>query len=174
MRLKILYGLYLVLGLIIIGQWIYADAMLPERVASHFNAQGLADGWMQKGSFLALFAIINGLMAMTFLGIPLWFNRISYELFNLPNKEYWLAPERRGQTLLNLKQHVLGMGLLTIIFLIYTFQDVIHANLIESPKLSPFFLVLTLVYGFALLGWSLMLMVRYQNKPEDIPGFTGN
>ena len=68
---------------------------LPERMATHFGPNGQADGWMSKSAFTAFFLIMITFMTALMSGIGTLIRVLPPEMINLPNKEYWLAPERR-------------------------------------------------------------------------------
>lgn len=87
-------------------QYAYFAPLLPERVASHFDAAGQADGWSSKTAFFVFnLAFVAG-MALLFLGLTAWQGRIPSAWINLPHKDYWLAPERRAATLETIQRQV--------------------------------------------------------------------
>src|SRR5436305_13166641 len=90
--------LLLALYAVFAGSLIYAAGELPERVATHFDFRGEANGWMSKEADLLLMAALG-------VGLPLFLIGICYatrffpaRLVNLPHREYWLAPGRRRET----------------------------------------------------------------------------
>lgn len=81
----------------------YSAAALPEQVVSDFNFQGVADGFMPRGSYLlgaALFTV--GLPMLLGLALPVLSGRMSGAI-NMPKREYWMEPERRTTTLAYLR-----------------------------------------------------------------------
>lgn len=119
--------------LIAIGQAFYYTPKLPERVASHFGARGVADGWQTPSSFLTFNLLLIGLMALTFGAMPLLIRRLPATLINVPHRDYWLAPERREETRRRLGDGLFWLGALTMVFLIGVLQLVIAANLGPPP-----------------------------------------
>ena len=75
---------------------------LPAQMASHFNAEGIADGFMSKEGYtytmLALVVLVPGLLAV----LPFGMRKLPASLINLPHKEYWLQPEKQEETFLTL------------------------------------------------------------------------
>lgn len=82
-----------------IGQIALAYDGMPERVVSHFDMLGNADGWSDKATFAIGMSLMHALMATMFGGIGAVLGRIPDSLINLPNKAVWLAPERRNETI---------------------------------------------------------------------------
>ncbi len=102
---------------------------LPDRVASHFDALGRADGWSSKPAFFAAnLVMVLGLAAM-FLLIGWIVRKMPFDAINLPNKAYWLAEERRDATFAYLEDQMTWMGAATVAFLVGLFQLSIEANL---------------------------------------------
>jgi uncharacterized membrane protein len=103
--------------------------LLPERIASHFDAAGRANGWSAKTEFFALnLAFVAG-MALMFLGLTAWLPKIPNEWINLPHKDYWLAPARRAATLETLQQQMEWLAAATVALMVGITQLTIEANL---------------------------------------------
>lgn len=65
--------------------------LLPEQLASHFDAAGRVDGWLAKGDFFALNLVFVVGMALLFLGLTAWLARVPNEWISLPHKDYCLS-----------------------------------------------------------------------------------
>lgn len=76
----------------------YYAGQLPDTVASHFGINGAADNWMSKQSFIIFYGTVLVSTAALFLFVGLFAHVVPDNLLNLPNKQYWLAPERRNET----------------------------------------------------------------------------
>lgn len=87
-----------VLYLAFVGYVVYSAGQLPDRVASHFNWAGEPNGWESRASYLA-FVVAFGLGLPSFvLGVFFVGRFVPNDLWNCPNRDYWLAPERRADT----------------------------------------------------------------------------
>jgi uncharacterized membrane protein len=84
----------LILVLVAVVQFTYYYPRLPEMVASHFDGEGRPNGCMPKNEFFKMFAVITALIIGIFLLLPKLIKRVPPSMINLPNKDYWLAPER--------------------------------------------------------------------------------
>ena len=75
--------------------WYYP--LLPERMASHFDGQGRADGWSSKAAFFGISAGVlygvSGLLLLVAFSMRWW----PASTMNLPHKGIWLAPLRSSE-----------------------------------------------------------------------------
>src|SRR5260221_7864287 len=72
---------------------------IPELLGSHFSRGGFVNGWQTKAAFFATELAMIILATVVSFGIPRIIAAAPVALINLPHKEYWLAPERREDTL---------------------------------------------------------------------------
>jgi uncharacterized membrane protein len=127
----------LLLILFLAAAFVFATAdSLPPIVASHFAAGGAANGFMPRGSYLRFFVAL-------LIGVPLLIALLSgtasvlpARFVNLPNRDYWLAPERRAETLAYLRNQGNRFGIVVAVFLCFVHWLVVHANAL-SPPLFP-------------------------------------
>lgn len=136
-------------------------ARLPGRIASHFDAAGLADGWMWRDSYLwTMGAITLGLA----LGLPAVFYAIRFfpvSAINLPRKEHWLGPGRKEETFRFIFRAGLWLGSLEIWFMLALHLLVVAANTSASPRLSHGVWPLTAGYLAILGGWIYFFIRRF-------------
>lgn len=142
---------------------------LPERVASHFGGDGTPNGYSTKGSFCFVYLILIILLPLVFIfGIPFLISKVPSSMINLPNKNYWLAPERREETIsyINVQLTVMGYGLM--VFLILIMELTFKANLKVTKSLSsgPFLFFLCAFIAFDLF-WTVKLLVHFSKKKES-------
>jgi uncharacterized membrane protein len=156
-----LFLLLLVVGTIDI---IYYYPRLPETVASHFDASGKPDGWSTKKDLVEVFIVVTLSSAFLFLGIALGLPKLPDSLINLPKKEYWLAPERRQETLSFISGYLLWFGIATLGLLICVMHQTFRANLSESRTLENvwFFMGAYLVF---LIIWVVGLLYKFFRTP---------
>lgn len=134
--------------------WYYPR--LPVRMASHFDADGRVNGVMPKDFFFAIELGVLGLMAFVFGIVPVLIARLPPSMINLPNKDYWLPPERRARTAERLQSFLIGFGNVMLLFLLLVFREAMQANLLPSPRLSNRIWVLLVLLG----GWVIYWIVR--------------
>lgn len=141
--------------------------MLPDRVASHFNAAGEANGWSGKQAFATLYLVIIAVMALLFLGIPRLVGKLPASMVNLPNREYWLAPERKAETVAILSHYMAWLGSAMLVFLIFVFHLTIRANLAEHAKLGREMWIGLGAFLLYTTAWCIALLLRFRKPPES-------
>lgn len=115
------------LGVVVVGFGI-RYASLPVMVASHFDASGRPDGWMHRSAFAWFSAVMLAIVcAVTFIA-PLLVAKLPPSLVNLPNKDYWLAPERKAETVRRFCSHMEWFGVALLAFLAFVYALVFEAN----------------------------------------------
>jgi uncharacterized membrane protein len=140
--------------------WYYPR--LPERVASHFDAAGRANGFLPKPAFFVVYAGVLALLSFVFLLTPLLLARLPNSMINLPNRDYWLAPERRTVALAKVQSFSVGFGNAMVLFLLLVLRDVMRANLMDLPRLSGriwFFLILLAAFTIV---WTVQLVRSFR------------
>lgn len=145
----------------------WSTSRLPATVATHFDASGRPNGWMSHSAYLR-FILVFG------LAFPLLVPAISYVArflpagcFNLPNRDYWLAPEHRAEVSAYLFRHSLWFASLALGFVIGLHLSTVHAN---SVGYLPIWLVLTLTGSF-LLGtaiWAIGMIRHFKRIPSPV------
>ncbi len=143
-------------------------AQLPDVVASHFNARGVANGWQSKTMFFGFFVGAVALATFVAFGIPAIISKIPKELINLPNKDYWLAPERRNETLAILSTSFAWFGCGVLLVVTTAVNYAIGRNLHPQAQLDipVLFYVLVGFLVFTIL-WSIRMITRFARVPPD-------
>ncbi len=136
---NILIAAYMALAsilLLCLGQAIYFTPKLPNTVASHFASDGTPNGHSSKMQFVALMVGIN--VGTTFLTAALaaLLQRMPNSMINIPNKDFWLHPDRRTATLADTQLVLLIIAATTSIFLAALFHLTCVANL-GDKRLPP-------------------------------------
>jgi len=137
---------------------------LPEQVPSHFDARGVADGWMSRDTFALMMALIYGLTGGVFVVLVQFLPRIPTSMINLPNREYWLAPERRPASLAELGRRLARFGAVTIVLVLALVHETILVALQQKETLAGFPLVIA-VYGLFTVFWCVGLIRRFRRPP---------
>ncbi|RYD22936.1 MAG: DUF1648 domain-containing protein [Verrucomicrobiaceae bacterium] len=135
---------------------------LPQKMASHFNASGAADGWMSRTPFVALMLAV-GLSIPAFILVLLYGIRfLPSGVLNLPNPAYWRVQENyRGACEILFRSALVFAGgflLWEAAFL----HLIVKANKTQPPVLdaSQAFLLTAILLVFA-CGWIIALVARF-------------
>jgi uncharacterized membrane protein len=143
---------------------------LPDVVASHFNARGVANGWQTKSAFFSMFVGVSVLAAVVGFAIPRMISVMPVELVNLPNKRYWLAPEHLAETMEFMKIYFAWFGCAVFLTILLTFDYAIQSNLHpeDRPDASRMWYILTGILIFTFV-WVARLFRRFGRTPADSP-----
>jgi len=146
--------------------WVSSQA-LPEVVASHFGASGSANGFMPRGFYVKFMLGFVVALPLILVWVPNFTFRHSRIRINLPHREYWLAPERRADTIEFLCRHSVRMGALLVVFLSYVHWLVVRANAVVPTNLSSSWFIGGLVaFVGCTVVWAWMLFGRFCNVPR--------
>ncbi|PKL83061.1 MAG: hypothetical protein CVV24_06970 [Ignavibacteriae bacterium HGW-Ignavibacteriae-3] len=141
---------------------------LPDRVASHFNITGRADGWMSKESFLIVELSVIIPLSGFFYAIIHFLPKFPDSLINLPNKEFWLGEERREESLKMFQHMVYWIGSLTLGFLSLIFQEVHAVNLAGGNKITPNVWIYLIIFLSAIIFIILKMYLHFNRIDKSI------
>lgn len=137
-------------------QILYFWPRLPERVGSHFGPSGTADGWMSKGAFFGFHIGVVAFILLVFFGMGSLLKHTPDDLVNLPNKDYWLAPQRRTATFRVIQDEMFRFGTATMLLFAAVMQSILQANAADRDSIGTYPLLLLVAYlvytGFWLVG----------------------
>jgi uncharacterized membrane protein len=154
---------FLVLVAVIAIFVLVTSMALPPIVASHFGPAGAADGFMSR-SVYTIFLLVMAVGAPLCLAfLPASLIRKRGDHINLPNRAYWLAPERRETTTRFLRLYGLWFAMAVALFLAYVHWLVVQANRLQPPTLSNAHMIGALVVFFVFLAvWLVVLFRRFR------------
>ena len=160
--------LFVLLALYAAIHFSYYYPQLPAVVASHFNARGAANGWQTKSAFFVVLVAVSVLAAVVGFAIPRIITVLPVELINLPNKRYWLAPERRAETQEFFITYFAWFGCAVFLIMILTFDYAVKSNLHPDnrPDVSRMWYILA---GFSVFTvvWIARMIARFGRLPQD-------
>jgi uncharacterized membrane protein len=164
--IRIARGLFVAIALAAIAQCAHDFPLLPDRLASHFNAAGTPNGWMSKTQFLWVYALV----LIPALAIEFWVSRKiaskSDAQLNLPHKEYWLAPKRRAATFAYFESFCAWYGCAFLFVVAFAMGLAMRANF-DSPPMLPTAPILMDIVGFFVFNIAaVILMLRRFSLPR--------
>ncbi len=96
------YLLFPILLVAVTAYIVVTTGSLPERVASHFGPDNFPNGWMPRASYLSLMLLFAVLFPIVLAVVVGFLPRVATFAINIPHPSYWLAPQRRDETLATL------------------------------------------------------------------------
>lgn len=152
--------------LVTIAQLLYYYPLLPDRIASHFSFKMQPDRWSPKNMVMLLDLSLMLAFAALFHFVAWIMGKFPTSWINLPNKDYWLCPDRKGQTLNQLATFFIWFGNVTLLFIVVTFNLTYQANLSSNQKAHNFWVALVLfliTIGFMIYH----LLKRFGSIPKS-------
>jgi uncharacterized membrane protein len=135
---------------------------LPPMVASHFDGAGFPTASMTRG-FYTKFVFAMG------VGFPIALVTLLSVVYakasdmKLPNRAYWLAPERIARTRALLVAHAVWFGCLMIAMVCYMHWLVLAAHRSVPPHLSNQMVMGGLLVFLAVaIGWGIALLRAFR------------
>lgn len=132
-------------------------SIMPEQLAAHFNIQGSPDRFVSKAQFFRfqlqtmLVVILVSLLSQIILLV------LPPNMVNLPHREYWLAPERRDETMGRISDF--GAVLFGVILLAVqsVFEVSAYANLHTPIVFDARWVGIFMVIAFAVI---ILMLIR--------------
>ncbi len=145
----------------------YYAQRFPEIVGSHFGKSGVASAWQTKVAFLFVELIVIVLATLISFAVPRLIAAMPASAINLPNKDFWLSPERREDTISFLRTQMGWFGCGLLAFLLFVMELVFRANLQTPPRLNTaaFIPALLTFVAFSAM-WSIRFVLRFSRSPN--------
>jgi uncharacterized membrane protein len=160
---RLVYFLLLAAG---VSDWVRNYARMPARMASHFGANGQPNGWQTKEMFFVF--TVGAVLMISVVGfvIPWTLSAMPNRLINLPQKEYWLAAERRAETFRFFGTQMGWFGCAVLFVILYAISQAIQANLPEGHFNSGgMWLVLVAFVVFSIV-WLVHFLLHFSRVPQ--------
>lgn len=132
-KLRLAHLASLLLALVVV---VWAHDGLPDRVATHFGVDGVADGWGSRSTSVILLCGTVVLSTLLLWGTAALVAVVPTQLMNIPNRSWWLAPERKDHTVALIGAWAYGFGALVNLFLAWVTLQVASANRATPPHLD--------------------------------------
>jgi uncharacterized membrane protein len=141
---------------------------LPPMVASHFDASGQPNAFMSRSGyirFVLCFAV--GFPVAIVIILTMVYSRATD--LKLPNRDYWLAPQRLDRTRAFLVAHGVWFGSLLVALACYVHWLELRANRLLPPHLPiQTFAALMLAFLIATAVWISALMFAFRRPATDL------
>ena len=132
-----------------------------------FVASGVANGFMPRAHYVRFMHAFIVALPLVLAYLPALSLNSPKARINLPNREYWLAPVRRAETIKVLREHMVRVAALLVVFLSYVHWLVVRANMVVPPSLpAPWFFGGLLVFVLSVLVWAGLFIGHFRNVPR--------
>jgi len=162
---RFLYAFLFLAGLLMMA---YYFPQMPERMASHFAADGHVNGWQSREAFFLLMLLVSSTSAVVCFLAPRQIAAKAKARINLPHRDYWLAPERRAETMRFISATMAWFGCGILFVLICGTFLAMQANLGPNHRFNSEAMILVLG-GFlvGLLGLLVRMVRHFQRVPPS-------
>jgi uncharacterized membrane protein len=162
--MAIIPRLLFLLVLIVAPIVVYAtSAGLPERVATHFGSGGLANGWMRHDVYLAFMLLMSTLLPLVVVVLTGFVPRIAVSQIKIANRDHWLSPARRAETLAWLAGHASWLGIVLTLFLVGMHVLIVRANEVRPARLDEaLFFMLMAAFVVLIIAWIVAMTLRFR------------
>ncbi len=99
------------------GLTLWAHSLMPDQIPVHFDGEGVPNRWAGKDEFLWVNISLVVVFFFTFALGAILIPKIPVKWINLPNKDYWLAPERKTHSFADMRVYYLAIGVVTLLLL---------------------------------------------------------
>ena len=162
---RLLYAFLFLVGLLMMA---YYYPQMPQRMASHFAADGRVNGWQSRESFFVLMLLVTSTSALVSFIAPRQIAAKPNHRINLPHRDYWLAPERRAETMRFISATMAWFGCGILFVLISGTFFALQANLVPDHRFNSAAMLVVLGSFLAGLFALLVGLVRhFQRVPPD-------
>ncbi|WP_313022822.1 hypothetical protein [Mobilicoccus sp.] len=147
-------------ALLYAGVVVWAGFVLPpDGVASHVGLDGTVNGWGTRAGFLGVNAWLALLLLVVMPIVVKAAIRPPATFLNMPNRDYWLAPERRDATVALVSRHLSLLLAATNLLVAAGMYDLVTLTLRGREAIGswPFF-----VYIVGALVWAVWFSRRFR------------
>lgn len=143
--------------------------MLPNRVATHFDAAGVPNGWMSRTEHLIAMTALGFGLPLFIVGMCWTARYLPMSAINIPHRDYWLAADRREETVKYMFHQSIWLACLETGFMMGLHWAVAFSNL-RQPVGLPVAWILSLTGAFliGLIAWIVCLYRRF-HRPDTGP-----
>jgi hypothetical protein len=136
---------------------------LPPVVAVHFDAQGVPNGFTtREGCRKFMLVLTLGAPVFIVLVTALIPRFIPAAMINIPNRDYWLAPERAGESLGFLSNQGIWFGCIFLVFTACVDELLVRANSAAPPIFPTGLFMGSMALLVAAIGvWAARMFRRF-------------
>jgi uncharacterized membrane protein len=138
---------------------------LPPMVASHFDLAGYANAFMTRSRYVHWMLVLGVGLPIAIVALLTFVYRRANDM-KLPNRDYWLAPERIEATRNRLVAHGVWLGSLLVAMSCFVHWLELGAHRHVPPHLSNASSAAGLLVFFLVAGAWILALLRTFRRPR--------
>ena len=142
--------------------------ILPARVAIHFGAGGMANGWAPNCINTLFFIGTNTFLFLCVYFTPRLVFMFPAKWINLPNKEYWLWSDNKTRTMSKFSSFMWEFGIALFLFLFVVELLAIEANLSQPVRLNEKLFLSALTLFLLYTAYWCIRLFRAFRLPKEV------
>ena len=161
---------YIIVILICVFEVVRIWNITPQQMAAHFNVQGNPDRFVSKAEFFGYQLQTMLIVVVTSLVLQLLLFILPVSFINMPNRDFWLSPERRDDTVDRLSSFAAAMFGIILLVIQVGFEISAYANLQTPILFNAKLMLVVMIASFILIGGMLVLLTvsfRLPTTKED-------
>lgn len=147
---------YIIVILICVFEVVRIWNITPQQMAAHFNVQGNPDHFVSKAEFFGFQLQTMLIVVGTSLVPQLLLFILPVSFINMPNRDYWLSPERRDSTVDRLSSFAAAMFGIILLVIQVGFEISAYANLQMPILFNAKLMLMVMIASFVLIGGMLL------------------
>jgi hypothetical protein len=129
---------------------------LPSRVASHFDAAGMPNGWSSRLGYALLLVVIGVLLPLCIIALVRGLTLQGPALLNIPARDYWTRPEHGQEGVRRVRAYAWWLGGILAGTALLVHLLVLNAHDHQPPRLNTGAMLFVLGAAFsAIAGWAV-------------------
>lgn len=159
LSIALLLTLFVAFGLSLAASW----PLLPQRMATHFDANGAPNGWMSRVDHVVIMGLLGAGLPLFIVAICRTARYLPLHAVNIPHRDYWMAEERRLESMEFVFEHSIWLACLCLLFVTGLHWAVVFSNQLKPVRL-PLEWVLADTGSFlaGLCVWGVCLYRRFR------------
>ena len=143
------------------------SASLPATVGANFTRGGRVISFQPRETYRTMMLLFALLAPVATYALAGWVPRLVSGLLHIPNRDVWLAPERRAATLDWIERHAAVTAAVVALFILALHLITSRANRLQPPRFEAW------AWGSISAAWILFVIasavayqLRFRRRPE--------
>lgn len=162
---KVALKILTLLFVVAIAQAAFYFGRLPDRVATHFDIQGNADGWSGRRAATLMMLGFQCGMPLFILAMGKLASRMPESMLNIPDKEYWMHPDRKAYALQVTADYLTWIAVLVALFIAVLNHLTFLANRDSAPLRLGWFAAAMMLFLLTVLVLTIRMVLHFKIRP---------